>query len=153
MLTNGRPLAVATTNAMVWTLVEPGVAIVAASLVTIRPLLRRMSVPGFETIKNTLSGSRRRQSVGDGELAPGPMILAAEFGLPPAAGTPFDRGPPSPVYLGTTTLQRESDVYVIEGPRRPAAWHDSDDSDGPSPTGSLRPSHRESRRGSRWVSP
>ncbi|TPX06945.1 uncharacterized protein E0L32_011169 [Thyridium curvatum] len=35
------------TDAMVWTLIEPGVAIVAASLVTIRPLLRKLRLPGF----------------------------------------------------------------------------------------------------------
>lgn len=34
---------------MVWTLVEPGVAIVASSLATIRPLLRAMKVKGFES--------------------------------------------------------------------------------------------------------
>ena len=38
---------VAGTDAMVWTLVEPGVAITAASLATIRPLLRRLRVSGF----------------------------------------------------------------------------------------------------------
>lgn len=32
---------------MVWTLVEPGVAIIASSLVTIRPLLRALKVKGF----------------------------------------------------------------------------------------------------------
>ncbi|KAI1761439.1 hypothetical protein GGR53DRAFT_28097 [Hypoxylon sp. FL1150] len=35
------------TDAMVWTLVEPGVAIVASSLVTIRPLLRLWKINGF----------------------------------------------------------------------------------------------------------
>lgn len=34
---------------MVWTLVEPGVAIVASSLVTIRPLLRQLRLKGFES--------------------------------------------------------------------------------------------------------
>ncbi|SPN98900.1 related to integral membrane protein pth11 [Cephalotrichum gorgonifer] len=37
------------TDAMVWTLVEPGVAIVAASLATIRPLLRAMRIRGFDS--------------------------------------------------------------------------------------------------------
>ncbi|OTA99639.1 hypothetical protein M426DRAFT_253773 [Hypoxylon sp. CI-4A] len=35
------------TDAMVWTLIEPGVAIVASSLVTIRPLLRQWRIKGF----------------------------------------------------------------------------------------------------------
>lgn len=34
---------------MVWTLIEPGVAIVASSLATIRPLLRAMKIKGFES--------------------------------------------------------------------------------------------------------
>lgn len=33
---------------MVWTLIEPGVAIIASSLATIRPLLRAMKITGFE---------------------------------------------------------------------------------------------------------
>ncbi|CZR65727.1 related to integral membrane protein pth11 [Phialocephala subalpina] len=37
------------TTAMVWTLVEPGVAITAASLITIRPLLRSFNLAGFES--------------------------------------------------------------------------------------------------------
>lgn len=34
---------------MIWTLVEPGVAIIASSLVTIRPLLHAMHVNGFSS--------------------------------------------------------------------------------------------------------
>lgn len=33
---------------MVWTLIEPGVAIIASSLATIRPLLRAMGIRGFQ---------------------------------------------------------------------------------------------------------
>lgn len=40
---------------MVWTLIEPGVAIIASSLATIRPLLRRMRVRGFESTDRTPS--------------------------------------------------------------------------------------------------
>lgn len=40
---------------MVWTLIEPGVAIVAASLVTIRPLLRQMRLRGFESSQRSRS--------------------------------------------------------------------------------------------------
>ncbi|KAH8179631.1 integral membrane family protein [Sarocladium implicatum] len=43
------------TDAMVWTLIEPGIAIVAASMATIRPLLRRMRVRGFESSDNPSS--------------------------------------------------------------------------------------------------
>jgi hypothetical protein len=38
---------VAATQVMTWTVIEPGVAIIAASLATIRPLLRAMRVHGF----------------------------------------------------------------------------------------------------------
>ncbi|KAI0205402.1 hypothetical protein F4808DRAFT_283246 [Astrocystis sublimbata] len=37
----------AATNTMIWTLIEPGIAISAASLATIRPLLRRWKIRGF----------------------------------------------------------------------------------------------------------
>src|SRR5687768_6561973 len=54
---------------MVWTLIEPGIAIVAASMATIRPLLRRMRIRGFESTDNPSSyghhsgwSSRRRKS-------------------------------------------------------------------------------------------
>ncbi|RFU35292.1 hypothetical protein B7463_g1045, partial [Scytalidium lignicola] len=42
-------LLYATTTTMVWTFIEPGVAIVAASLVTIRPLLRAIGLAGFDS--------------------------------------------------------------------------------------------------------
>lgn len=38
---------------MVWTLVEPGVAIVASSLVTVRPLLRAWRLSGFTSTDRT----------------------------------------------------------------------------------------------------
>lgn len=41
---------------MVWTLVEPGVAIVAASLATIRPFLRKLRIKGFESSGRCSSG-------------------------------------------------------------------------------------------------
>jgi hypothetical protein len=40
---------------MVWTLVEPGVAITAASLITIRPLLRALNLTGFGSTGNSSS--------------------------------------------------------------------------------------------------
>lgn len=53
---------------MVWTLIEPGVAIVASSLVTIRPLLRQMRFKGFESSEHSRSGgfwARYGRSGGD----------------------------------------------------------------------------------------
>ncbi|KAI1801032.1 hypothetical protein F4811DRAFT_481521 [Daldinia bambusicola] len=46
-LTEMEDLLHAATDAMVWTLIEPGVAIVASSLVTIRPVLRKWRIKGF----------------------------------------------------------------------------------------------------------
>ncbi len=46
---------------MVWTLIEPGVAIIASSLATIRPLLRAMGIKGFQT---TGYGTRPRGTNG-----------------------------------------------------------------------------------------
>ncbi|KAJ4388578.1 hypothetical protein N0V93_006036 [Gnomoniopsis smithogilvyi] len=52
-LTDVDDILYAGTNPMVWTLVEPGVAIVAASLVTIRPLLRQMRFSGFDSAERS----------------------------------------------------------------------------------------------------
>lgn len=46
---------------MVWTIVEPGLAIIASSLATIRPLLRAMRVRGFDYSTNTTSVSKGSQ--------------------------------------------------------------------------------------------
>lgn len=51
------------TTAMVWTLVEPGVAITAASLITIRPLLRALNINGFSS-GSTRNTSRHMGSTG-----------------------------------------------------------------------------------------
>lgn len=53
---------------MVWTLVEPGVAIVASSLVTIKPLLRRMRLRGFESTEKSRSKAFSRSRSGTGGL-------------------------------------------------------------------------------------
>ncbi|KJZ80539.1 hypothetical protein HIM_00389 [Hirsutella minnesotensis 3608] len=51
-------------DAMVWTLVEPGVAIFASSLATIRPLLRRFRIKGFKSSDRTASSSTGFSSAG-----------------------------------------------------------------------------------------
>ncbi|KAK1971301.1 integral membrane family protein [Colletotrichum sublineola] len=57
------------TDPMVWTLVEPGVAIVASSLVTVRPLLRAWRISGFTSNNQTpgmsgaISGEMRSGTV------------------------------------------------------------------------------------------
>ncbi|KAF4985943.1 hypothetical protein FGRMN_11046 [Fusarium graminum] len=54
-LTETSDILFAGTDAMVWTLIEPGVAIVASSLATIRPLLRAMKIRGFESTDSIYS--------------------------------------------------------------------------------------------------
>lgn len=49
---------------MIWTLIEPGVAIVASSMATVRPLLHAMHITGFLSPDNSAahrSRSRRRR--------------------------------------------------------------------------------------------
>jgi len=55
------------TNAFFWSTVEPGVAITAASLITIRPLLRAMHFPGVESDRSydPDTGGQRSFSLGD----------------------------------------------------------------------------------------
>ncbi|GAP82506.2 putative integral membrane family protein [Rosellinia necatrix] len=52
------------TQAMIWTLVEPGIAISAASLATIRPLLRRWRIRGFTHSERSRATSARSQDQG-----------------------------------------------------------------------------------------
>ncbi|KOS19290.1 hypothetical protein ESCO_000445 [Escovopsis weberi] len=60
------------TEAMTWTIIEPGVAIVASSLATIRPLLRALRVRGFADRAGSTTGAgppgpARRDGDGDGD--------------------------------------------------------------------------------------
>jgi hypothetical protein len=62
------------TTAMVWTLIEPGLAITAASLITIRPLLRAMNFTGFNstgnnTSRNLTSNNNLSRSMGQHNLS------------------------------------------------------------------------------------
>ncbi|KAH7033150.1 uncharacterized protein B0I36DRAFT_383072 [Microdochium trichocladiopsis] len=57
-LTDLEDILFAGTDAMVWTLIEPGLAIVASSLATIRPLLRALGIKGFQLTERSRSGMR-----------------------------------------------------------------------------------------------
>ncbi|KAL7812219.1 hypothetical protein V8C26DRAFT_205814 [Trichoderma gracile] len=63
------------TEVMIWTIIEPGVAIVASSLATIRPLLRAMKIHGFESTGRTHSHpsahARYASAAEDRPVAPG----------------------------------------------------------------------------------
>ncbi|KAK6834621.1 hypothetical protein PG987_009315 [Apiospora arundinis] len=63
-LTDLNDILHAGTDSMVWTLVEPGVAIVASSLVTIRPLLRAWKIKGFTS---SATGSRQTGPFSNGQ--------------------------------------------------------------------------------------
>ncbi|PMB68089.1 hypothetical protein BM221_006266 [Beauveria bassiana] len=58
---------VSATDALLWSMVEPGVAIIASSLATIRPLLRVLKIRGFESTHRTrstgLSGKKQGSSM------------------------------------------------------------------------------------------
>lgn len=54
---------------MIWTLIEPGIAISAASLATIRPLLRRFRIGGFTSSER--SGATGAYSQGQGSRIKG----------------------------------------------------------------------------------
>ncbi|KAI0490918.1 hypothetical protein F4859DRAFT_520554 [Xylaria cf. heliscus] len=63
-LTDVADILYAGTDAMIWTLVEPGIAISAASLATIRPLLRRWRIKGFTHSERSRLTTGRSQDQG-----------------------------------------------------------------------------------------
>ncbi|PKS05246.1 hypothetical protein jhhlp_008617 [Lomentospora prolificans] len=135
------------TDAMVWTLIEPGVAIVAASLATIRPLLRAMRFKGFETTGRTGKSTNLQSGVSNrsrhyplDDLEPhigvkhnGHMVMNPVSGnddIGPRYRNHFDSSPTDSVKrpgLAVTTDQpggqdlrasfAPSETYVIEGER------------------------------------
>ncbi|CAI4210221.1 unnamed protein product [Parascedosporium putredinis] len=127
-LTDTADILFAGTDAMVWTLIEPGVAIVAASLATIRPLLRVMRLKGFETTRsgkstNMQSGiSNRSRHVPSMTSSPS---RADRFGQADPINAPG---------LAVTTGEdarasfAPSETYVIEGER--TQWRRGDSSRG-----------------------
>lgn len=60
-------VVVSATDALLWSMVEPGVAIIASSLATIRPLLRVLKIRGFESTARTrstgMSGKKQGSSM------------------------------------------------------------------------------------------
>ncbi|KAM3509948.1 hypothetical protein MY10362_000291 [Beauveria mimosiformis] len=66
-LTETDDLLFSATDALLWSMVEPGVAIIASSLATIRPLLRVLKIRGFESTQRTrstgLSGKKQGSSM------------------------------------------------------------------------------------------
>ncbi|KAI8625124.1 hypothetical protein F5Y19DRAFT_272758 [Xylariaceae sp. FL1651] len=103
-LTDAADILHAGTDAMIWTLIEPGIAISAASLATIRPLLRRWKIKGFTNsersrgtgLTNQDHGSRvRRANRMPGFGSQDLTLVDVELGprgsgksVPPAMGAP-----------------------------------------------------------------
>ncbi|KAF4973596.1 hypothetical protein FZEAL_9274 [Fusarium zealandicum] len=156
-LTDTEDILFAGTNPMVWTLIEPGVAIVASSLATIRPLLRAMKVQGFETTGNT-DGTGHSAAVRSNadRSKPGTMpgfgpndvslmnvepkhdttlrYTPDDLTLTPHRGVPND--PLSPGHVSIV----KSEIYVIQGKPSPppSPWHARANS---SPTNSFEQIH------------
>ncbi|XXH00088.1 hypothetical protein Hte_006430 [Hypoxylon texense] len=109
-LTDMADILHAGTDAMVWTLIEPGVAIVASSLVTIRPLLRLWKIRGFG------SSGQSRPTGPSAYSHSHPMSRTNRSGKMPAFGS-TDVTVVDDVELGETkaTLSRSSGAGSFNG--------------------------------------
>ncbi|UNI19060.1 hypothetical protein JDV02_005277 [Purpureocillium takamizusanense] len=141
------------TDAMIWTVVEPGVAIIASSLATIRPLLRAMRVSGFTSTDRTpstgVSGGGRygqnsrntatRSMPGFGpndvslhQVGYGTESRQANYQVKgAAAGLTFDEFHKQAMTGGQATDEvghhdAKSEVYVIEGSKNSPTWSSHD---------------------------
>lgn len=139
---------------MVWTLIEPGVAIIASSLATIRPLLRRMRVRGFEstdrTPSNTGAASTHTKRTASSMPGYGPNDVSLNevandsTALPKKTTTMSSRNVGFDAYhqqalemtkkdgtVPRTNPERRpseapSEVYVIEGVKHSPRWSEQD---------------------------
>ncbi|KAH7318674.1 hypothetical protein B0I35DRAFT_479159 [Stachybotrys elegans] len=127
------------TDAMVWTLIEPGVALIAASLATIRPLLRAMRVPGFETRATSnsygLSMGQSHKSRNKSQLQSSTLGNATnDVALKDMSGSSGaertgrrvleedERGLRPNDGLGGQINDSKSEVYVVQGHRTTSSW-------------------------------
>ncbi|CAJ0554201.1 Ff.00g127130.m01.CDS01 [Fusarium sp. VM40] len=150
-LTDTDDILFAGTDAMAWTLIEPGVAIVASSLATIRPLLRAMKIRGFESTDNTYSTGHSAGMPSNANRAKSAVLAMPGFGpddvslnnithqnktngrshtddvhiLPPRNHT---EGPFSP---GQVSIVK-SEILVIQGNSSPPSSWRSQTNDSPS---------------------
>jgi hypothetical protein len=138
---------------MVWTLVEPGVAIIASSLATIRPLLRAMRIRGFESTDRTpssgISGKRNPNSMpgyGPNDVSLNRVTVDGESkrdstrhiglafddyhrhaaGLPPSPPLAYQQERNTPSEVGRRPSEAKSEVYVIEGSKHSPTWSGRD---------------------------
>jgi hypothetical protein len=117
---------------MVWTLIEPGVAIIASSLATIRPLLRAMKIRGFESTDRTYgTGHSGVVKTNPNRHNPGVMVMPGfgpdDVSLNSVSPHNHDRPYPddthilpprcptdSPLSPGQVSLAK-SEIFVIQG--------------------------------------
>lgn len=97
---------------MVWTIIEPGLAIVASSLATIRPLLRAMRVRGFESTEDSNKRSRD-QALQQIQHSSRRLTPRSPYGLDDITLTTTDPG--VSVTGARVGESDKSEVYVIQG--------------------------------------
>jgi len=102
-------------TASVWTTVEIGLCITAASMVTLRPLLRALNIPGFSSNDNSRT-TPQREWTGGGHRMAGPSISSGhEFGTRPdgiQVLTTLDQSESI-----TVSEQGSQEFILLEGPR------------------------------------
>ncbi|KAI0865998.1 hypothetical protein F4860DRAFT_203548 [Xylaria cubensis] len=123
-LTDVADILYAGTDAMIWTLVEPGIAISAASLATIRPLLRRWKIRGFTHSERSRATTGRSQ---DHSSRPriaskmpgfGPQdvrMVDLELGSGPSTNTEKSLSPISVIPMSKSTSHKISHLQKILG--------------------------------------
>jgi hypothetical protein len=114
------------TTAMVWTLIEPGLAITAASLITIRPLLRALNFTGFNSTgytssRNLTSNNNMSRSMGRHNLSQ----RRDDFALANWNALSSVTGPEEAVVKGSgkgglkarsePVSDAESELYILQG--------------------------------------
>jgi hypothetical protein len=114
------------TTAMVWTLIEPGIAITAASLITIRPLLRALNFTGFNSTgytssRNLTSNNNMSRSMGQHNLSQ----RRDDFALVNWNALSSVTGPEEAVVKGSGKCElkvrnepvsdAESELYILQG--------------------------------------
>ncbi|KAI0550759.1 hypothetical protein F4679DRAFT_191648 [Xylaria curta] len=123
-LTDVADILYAGTDAMIWTLVEPGIAISAASLATIRPLLRQWKIRGFthsERSRATTGRSQdqssrpRRASKMPGFGPQDVKMVDLEHGSGPSTNTEKSLSPVSVVPTSRSTTHNISHLQKIFG--------------------------------------
>lgn len=135
-------------------MVEPGVAIIASSLATIRPLLRALKIRGFESTQRTQSAGLSKQKGSMPGYGPGDVSLqrvtVVDSETRPdydeyhrhAAGLTDQQPPPLPyddpslgykvsISGGADNTDAKSEVFIIEGKQVSPTWgsHDYPPSD------------------------